>query len=106
MGKFVAEAAIKQMLVAGKAPKKCKVVILELTFKENCPDTRNSKVCDIIECLNEYEIQPIGVDPWADVQDATYEYGVMLTPLGEVNNVDCVIVAVAHNEFKAFLLMN
>lgn len=104
MGKFVAEAAIKQMIAAGKAPKKCKVVILGLTFKENCPDTRNSKVDDIIKSLNEYEIQPVVVDPWADAQDAMHEYGVKLTPLSDVKDADCVIVAVAHNEFKEMSL--
>ena len=104
MGKFVAEAAIKQMIAAGKAPKKCKVVILGLTFKENCPDTRNSKVDDIIKCLNEYDIQPIVVDPWADAQDAMHEYGVTLTSLNDVRDADCVIVAVAHNEFKTMKL--
>lgn len=104
MGKFVAEAAIKQMIAAGKAPKKAKVVILGLTFKENCPDTRNSKVEDIIKTLAEYEIKPLIVDPWADEIDAMHEYGVTLTPLSEIKDADCVIVAVAHNEFKALSL--
>ena len=100
MGKFVAEAAIKQMIAAGKAPKKAKVVILGLTFKENCPDTRNSKVDDIIKTLNDYEISPIVVDPWASERDAMHEYGVSLTDISEVKNADCIIIAVAHNEFK------
>ena len=104
MGKFVADAAIKQMIAAGKAPKKSKVVILGLTFKENCPDTRNSKVDDIIKRLNEYEISPIVVDPWASERDALHEYGVTLTKFEDVKDVDCVIVAVAHNEFKALSL--
>lgn len=104
MGKFVAEAAIKQMIAAGKAPKKCRVVILGLTFKENCPDTRNSKVDDIIKTLNGYEIEPIVVDPWASERDAMHEYGVTLTALEDVKDADCVIVAVAHNEFKALSL--
>ena len=104
MGKFVAEAAIKQMIAAGKAPKKSKVVILGLTFKENCPDTRNSKVDDIIKTLNSYEIEPIVVDPWASERDAMHEYGVTLTNLKDVKDADCVIVAVAHNEFKALSL--
>ena len=100
MGKFVADAAVKQMIKAGKAPKNSKVVIMGLTFKENCPDTRNSKVGDIIKQLNSYEITPIVVDPWADERDAIKEYGVKLTNLSEVNDVDCIIVAVAHNEFE------
>ena len=100
MGEFVADAAVKQMISVGQAPKKSKVVVLGLTFKENCPDTRNSKVADIIKRLNEYGIDPIVADPWADVNDALKEYGVALTSLEEVNNADCVIIAVAHNEFK------
>ena len=101
MGKFVADAAIKNMIAVGQAPKKSKVVILGLTFKENCPDTRNSKVDDIIKRLNEYAITPIVVDPWASERDAMHEYGVTLTKLADVQDADCVIVAVAHNEFKA-----
>lgn len=100
MGKYVADAAIKKMIAAGQAPKNSKVVILGLTFKENCPDTRNSKVDDIIKRLNEYEINPIVVDPWASERDAMHEYGVTLTKLEDVQDADCVIVAVAHNEFK------
>lgn len=104
MGKFVADAAIKNMIAVGQAPKKSKVVILGLTFKENCPDTRNSKVDDIIKRLAEYEIAPIVVDPWASDRDAMHEYGVTLTKLEDVKDADCVIVAVAHNEFKALSL--
>ncbi|MBE6655678.1 MAG: nucleotide sugar dehydrogenase [Ruminococcaceae bacterium] len=104
MGKFVADAAIKNMIAVGQAPKKSKVVILGLTFKENCPDTRNSKVEDIIKRLAEYEITPIVVDPWASERDAMHEYGVTLTKLEDVQDADCVIVAVAHNEFKSLSL--
>lgn len=104
MGKYVADSAIKQMILAGKSPKKSNVVILGLTFKENCPDTRNSKVDDIIRRLAEFEIKPIVVDPWASERDAMHEYGVTLTKLAEVKDVDCVIVAVAHNEFRALSL--
>lgn len=101
MGKFVADAAIKNMIAVGQAPKNSKVVILGLTFKENCPDTRNSKVDDIIKRFAEYEIKPVVVDPWASERDAMHEYGVTLTRLEDVRDADCVIVAVAHNEFKA-----
>ncbi len=104
MGKFVAEAAIKNMIAVGQAPKKSNVVILGLTFKENCPDTRNSKVDDIIKTLKEYGITPTVVDPWASERDAMHEYGVTLTKLEDVKDVDCLIVAVAHNEFKALTL--
>lgn len=104
MGKFVADAAIKNMIAVGQAPKKSKVVILGLTFKENCPDTRNSKVDDIIKRLAEYEIFPVIVDPWASERDAMHEYGVTITKLEDVKDADCIIVAVAHNEFKALSL--
>ena len=104
MGKYIADIAIKKMIEAGQAPKKSRVAILGLTFKENCPDCRNSKVDDIIKRLNEYEIEPIVVDPWASEQDAIHEYGVTLTKLEDVKDADCIIVAVAHNEFKALNL--
>ena len=100
MGGFVADATIKQLVLAGKAPKNAKVVILGLTFKENCPDTRNSKVEDIIKRLAEYEIDPIVVDPWADPKDAMREYGVTLNAIEDVKDADCIILAVAHSCFK------
>ena len=100
MGAFVADAAIKQMIEAGMAPKKAVVVILGITFKENCPDTRNSKVVDIINRLREYEISPVVADAWADAEVAEREYGVRLVPFGELPKADCVIVAVGHNEFR------
>ena len=104
MGEFVADAAIKQMILAGKAPQKAKVVILGLTFKEDCPDTRNSKVSDVIKHLGGYGITPVVVDPWAAPEDAEREYGVTLTELKDVRDADCVIVAVAHREFRALTL--
>lgn len=104
MGAYVADAAVKKMIEAGQAPKNSKVVILGLTFKENCPDTRNSKVDDIIKRLNEFGIEPIVVDPWASDRDAMHEYGVTLTKLEDVKDADCVIVAVAHEEFKLLSL--
>ncbi len=100
MGAYVADAAIKQMIEAGLAPKKSNVVILGITFKENCPDTRNSKVVDIIKRLREYEIDPIVADSWADEQIAKHEYNVNLVPFEELPKADCLIVAVGHNEFR------
>lgn len=105
MGAFVADAAIKQMIEAGMAPKKANVVILGITFKENCPDTRNSKVVDIINRLKEFEIDPIVADSWADVAVAKQEYGVDLVPYDELPKADCVIVAVGHNEFRSMSMM-
>lgn len=104
MGAFVADSAIKQMIAAGQAPKKSKVVILGLTFKENCPDIRNSKVSDVIRRLGEYGVKPTIVDPWADTEEAKREYGVELTPIGQVRDADCIIVAVAHKEFRELQL--
>lgn len=100
MGAYVANSAVKKMIEAGQAPKKSKVVILGLTFKENCPDIRNSKVSDIIKQLETYGIVPEVVDPWANATDAMNEYGVDLKSLNDVRDVDCVITAVAHDEFR------
>ena len=105
MGAYVADAAIKQMIEAGMAPKKAVVVVLGLTFKENCPDTRNSKVVDIINRLKEYDIQPIVADNWADKDVARREYGVELTPMADIPKADCIIVAVGHKEFRALSMM-
>ena len=100
MGNYVADTAVKKMIEAGQAPKKSRVAILGLTFKENCPDTRNSKVDDIIKRLQAYGIEPMVVDPWAEEEDAMREYGVTLTKLGELADLDCIIVAVAHAQFR------
>ncbi len=100
MGAYVADVAVKKMILAGQAPKKSKVIILGLTFKENCPDTRNSKVDDIIKRLETYGVHPIVIDPWANYNDAMHEYGVELKAIEDAKDADCIIVAVAHNEFK------
>ena len=100
MGEFVADATIKELILAGKAPKNSKVVILGLTFKENCPDTRNSKVADIIKRLREFEINPVICDPWATNEDAMKDYNVELTDINDINDADCVILAVAHDQYK------
>lgn len=105
MGSFVADAAIKEMIEAGMAPKKATVVILGLTFKENCPDTRNSKVVDIINRLKEYDIHPVVADAWADPEVAKHEYGVELIPFEELPKADCIIVAVGHNAFRNMSMM-
>ena len=105
MGGFVADAAIKEMIEAGMAPKKATVVILGLTFKENCPDTRNSKVVDIIRRLEEYDIHPVVADSWADPEVAKNEYGVELVPLTDIPKADCIIVAVGHNVFRSMSMM-
>ena len=99
MGAFVADATIKQLILAGKRVRDAKVVILGVTFKENCPDTRNSKVHDISRRLNEYGITPVLVDPQADPEGARKECPTPLVPLESVKDADCVILAVAHQEF-------
>lgn len=100
MGKFVADAIIKKLILANKVVRQAKVVILGITFKENTPDTRNSKVVDIIDGLREYGIEPIVVDPEADADEAKHEYGIDLVDINDVKDVDCLVLAVAHDIFK------
>ena len=100
MGEFVADAAIREMVRAGLAPSRAGVAILGITFKENCPDVRNSKVADIIHRLGQYGIAPRVCDPAADAADARRVHGVDLVPLAELGGLDCLIVAVAHDEFR------
>lgn len=100
MGEFVAESTVKEMVKAGLAPAKAKVGILGITFKENCPDVRNSKVMDIITGLREYDVSPIVVDPVADPDETKQAYGLNLVSIQDVDDLDCVIVAVSHNEFR------
>jgi UDP-N-acetyl-D-galactosamine dehydrogenase len=104
MGEFVADAIIKKLILSNKVVKKAKVIILGITFKENCPDTRNSKVGDIINRLREYGIEPIVVDPYADSVSAQEEYGVNLINIDNVVDADCLVFAVAHDEFKSLNL--
>ena len=104
MGQFVADATIKQMILTGKKVRDAKVVILGVTFKEDCPDTRNSKVHDIIHRLNEFGITPVLVDPEADPEGAKKECPTALVDLKDIRDADCVILAVAHKEFKALSL--
>ena len=104
MAEFVRDAIIKKLILANKQVKKAKVAILGITFKENCPDTRNSKVIDVIDGLKEYGIEPIIVDPQADPQEAIDEYGIKLSTMNDVTDMDAIVLAVAHNEFKAYSL--
>ena len=100
MGKFVADAVIKKLILANKVVRQAKVVILGVAFKENTPDTRNSKVVDIIDALKEYGIEPIVVDPEANAVEAKNEYSIELVDIQEVENADCLVLAVAHDIFK------
>lgn len=104
MAHFVAEATIKQLVLAGKVVKNAKVAVLGITFKENCPDVRNSKVVDIIKTLKDYSISPIIIDPWANPEEVEKEYHLHLSSMDKLKDVDCLILAVAHDEFKKLTL--
>ncbi len=104
MGAYVADVAVKKMVEAGQAPRNSKVVILGLTFKEDCPDIRNSKVYDIIRQLSQYKIKPTIIDNWASDQDAMKTYGLKLSNIDEAVEADCIIIAVAHKEFREMRL--
>ncbi|MGB4626411.1 MAG: nucleotide sugar dehydrogenase [Erysipelotrichaceae bacterium] len=99
MGKYVAENLVKRILLTGKNVKDSKVAILGFTFKENCPDTRNTRVIDIINELKEYGINPVVVDPQADKKEAFNHYGIKFVELKDIKDMDAVVIAVAHNEF-------
>jgi len=100
MSAFVGSAIIKQMILANKNVRQSKVAILGLTFKENCPDIRNSKVMDLIGYLRSYGVEPLVVDPEVDKEDAKQEFGISLVSLDDLCDVDCIVLAVAHDAFK------
>jgi UDP-N-acetyl-D-galactosamine dehydrogenase len=99
MGKYVAENLIKLLARAEIHIAGAKVAVLGFTFKENCPDTRNTRVIDIVDELNEYGVSSIIADPVADKEEAMHEYGVSILGLDEVSGVDAVVIAVGHAEF-------
>ena len=101
MGKYVAENVVKKLIAADIPVKNAKVAILGFTFKENCPDTRNTKVIDIYRELQEYGITPIVADPAADADEAARLYGIHFADIADVQDMDAVILAVAHDRFKA-----
>lgn len=104
MGKYVAESCVKSLIKSEKPVKNAKVAILGFTFKENCPDTRNSKVFDIVKELREYSIEPIIADPTADAAEAKHLYGVEFVDISTIHDMDAVILAVAHDEFAKFTM--
>lgn len=104
MGEFIADAAVKEMILSGIAVKGANIVVMGLSFKENCPDIRNSKVIDIIKRLSEFGIKTLVVDPWASKDDALKEYDVDLKKIDEVSDADCIIFAVAHDCFRSVSL--
>ena len=104
MGKYVAENCVKNLIAANKTVKGAKVAILGFTFKENCPDTRNTKIIDIVKELEEYGITPVIADPKADAEEAKHLYGVEFVDMSTINDMDVVILAVAHIEFNNFTM--
>lgn len=104
MGKYVAENTVKQMIKGNKKIKGATVAILGLTFKENCPDVRNTKVIDIIKELKEYGIDVVVNDPAASNDEVLHHYGIKLSELEDINNVDAVIMAVPHKEYESLSL--
>lgn len=102
MGKYVAENVVKKLIAAGKNVKEAKVAVLGFTFKENCPDTRNTRVIDIMNELNEYGITPVVADPVADAEEGRQHYGIDFVDIGSVKDMDAVIIAVGHTEFMSF----
>ena len=104
MGKYVVENLIKLLIKADVSVKNAKVAILGFTFKENCPDTRNTRVIDIVNELKEYGIMPMIVDPVADIEEAKHEYNLSLDKKEDVKDMDAIIIAVSHNDFKSFVI--
>ncbi len=100
MGKYVAENIVKKLIKAGKVVQNAKVGILGLTFKENCPDIRNTKVVDIIEELKEYGVQSVVNDVLADKDEVKKFYGIDLVDFKDLKDLDAVVVAVSHNDYK------
>lgn len=101
MGQFIGDAIIKKLIESNKLVKQAKVVFLGMTFKENTPDTRNSKVIDVINHLRSFGIEPTIVDPVADPLETREEYGISILEMDEINDADCIVLAVAHDCFKA-----
>ena len=101
MGKYVAEQTVKQMIAAGSAVRGAHVIVLGLTFKENCPDLRNSRVIDVIRELESYGAVVHVHDPVADAAEARHEYGVELVAFDALPRAAAIVAAVAHREFRA-----
>jgi len=103
MGKYIAERTIKEMIKAGKLIKGANILVLGVTFKEDCPDMRNTKVVDIIEELKDYGVNVDVYDPWVDAEEKKkhYHHGIIANPLESGEKYDSIVVAVAHQQFKA-----
>lgn len=99
MGKYVVENLIKNLIKTNVSVKEAKIAILGFTFKENCPDTRNTRVIDIVAELKEYGLVPMVADPQADVNEVKREYGIDLVTIDDIIEMDVVVIAVGHDEF-------
>ncbi len=106
MGAYVVSQLVKQMLKNRIQVEGANVLVMGLTFKENCPDLRNTKIIDIVKELKEYNINAEITDPWCSSEEAQHEYGLSLVQTPEKGKYDAIILAVAHNEFKEFGIEN
>ncbi len=104
MGKYVVESLVKKLIQADIPVKSAKVAILGFTFKENCPDTRNTRIIDIVNELKEYSITPVIADPVADKDEARHEYGMEFADMESIKDMDAVILAVSHEEFSSLTI--
>ena len=102
MGKYVVENLIKNLIKENVPVEDAKVAILGFTFKENCPDTRNTRVIDIVNELKEYGINPMIADPEADAEETKHEYGIVLDSVEDIKEMDAVVIAVGHDQFLRF----
>jgi len=103
MGKFIAETCVKKLIAADVKVKGARVGVLGFTFKENVPDLRNTnKVIDVVRELEEYGIKVLTTDPMADPDEARHEYGIELSPLGSLRELDALVLAVAHKEYAGY----
>lgn len=104
MGKYVVESLVKKLIQADIPVKSAKIAILGFTFKENCPDTRNTRIIDIVNELKEYGITPVIADPVADKDEAKHEYGMEFVEMADIKDMDAVILAVSHEEFSSLTI--
>lgn len=104
MGKYVAENLVKCLIRSDRHVKGAKVAILGFTFKENCPDTRNTRIIDVYNELKEYGITALIADPQADSEEAMREYGIEFVDMDQISGMDAIVLAVAHDEFKSLTL--
>jgi UDP-N-acetyl-D-glucosamine/UDP-N-acetyl-D-galactosamine dehydrogenase len=102
MGKYIVENLVKNLIKADIPVGNAKVAILGFAFKENCPDTRNTRVIDIVNELNEYGVNPVIVDPEADAEEAKHVYGIMFDSVEDIKEMDAVVIAVGHDKFLRF----